>query len=270
MCKGMCTHSHHSPALHTLPWTAVTLIWVQNCENRAVLTAVLLRVVFKSQTMVCSSGVIHATLWGLYFLVLVTRTVQGRECSFYLLGFNLLCITITKFQSMIYRKRSIPYQWGIPQISTGTELPWPSPILIAHSYLSSNFISNSSFKLCTILVSEQYRCHCPVPFMQCIFPKAHPRRPCSLPSSPWTSYIHPQKLLLLNFTFIVIKHLSQKYKVTEQPDGIRMLYGSSSSFPSAIFFSIPLPEPRQWEKCLAKLVSCEQHFISFPSSVSFR
>lgn len=41
---------------------------------------------------------------------------------------------------------------------------------MAHSCLSSNFIPNSSFKLCTILVSGQHRCHCPMPFMQCIFP----------------------------------------------------------------------------------------------------
>lgn len=62
MCKGMCTHSHHSPDLHTLPWTAMALLWVQNHENRAVLTVLLLGLVFKWQTVVCFSGAVHGTL----------------------------------------------------------------------------------------------------------------------------------------------------------------------------------------------------------------
>lgn len=51
------------------------------------------------------------------------------------------------------------------------------------------------------------------------------------------SYVHPQKLFRLNFTFIVMKNLSQKYEVTEQPEdpqGVALylrLCGPPSFFP---------------------------------------
>lgn len=188
--------------------------------------------------------------WSL-FIVIMAKTVLGRKRSFHFLGLDSLCVTIIKFQSMVCSlEASVGKEPSLVTCEfhkslTGTDLPWSSPLHYGSPSLQylTWFLLQAPHNSRMKQVSLPSALHA-APFPPTSFQEGPAVFQAALFPRQRTSYVHPQKLMFLNFIFIVVKHLSQKYQVTKQPQdpwGVA-LYLKLTEL-STSFFSSPLLSP---------------------------